>query len=196
MLRFLKFLAMVSVLFSFGCDGKESEVKKEKWKYISEFGDHYQVSTLGRVKSLKRRKILSTSLDSGGYPTVLLSNPLLHSKRKRRLVHRLVAKAFILNPRNKREINHKNAVKTDNRATNLEWCTRKENVHHAKILGLIKGHGKGGRKKGILCVETGEIYESASDAARFTGIHRQNISSVAAGLRPVAGGYTWRFSNV
>jgi len=96
---------------------------KEIWKKINGY-DSYRVSNLGRIKSLiGKEKILKNQKNPGGYLSVRLNG-------KRHLVHRLVGFAFIKNPENKPEINHKNKIKTDNCVKNLEWNTRYENEAH------------------------------------------------------------------
>jgi len=106
---------------------------KEIWKDTKDYDGRYQVSTLGRVKSFCRSetKIVSQHKNHG-YLRVILHKDGLNRLR----VHRLVALSFIPNPENKKEINHKNGIKTDNRVENLEWCTSSENKKHALYTGL------------------------------------------------------------
>jgi hypothetical protein len=119
----------------------------EIWKDVLGREGEYQVSNFGRVKSLERRsahkkihnriikeKILKPYL--GIYYSVYFAKKEGVSKGK--LVHRLIAIAFIPNPKNKYAVNHINGVKTDNRIENLEWCTKGENERHAyKVCGKI-----------------------------------------------------------
>lgn len=108
---------------------------------IKPFNKIYEVSNYGRVRShhnnkygtIKNYKILKPQLDGRGYYYVILhSNKQLKPIR----IHRYVAKYFILNPKNKLEVNHKDGDKANNQVDNLEWCTRKENEQHAWVMGL------------------------------------------------------------
>jgi len=129
---------------------------KEIFKPVVGFEGKYEVSNLGRVKSLKRSVTDSMgriksfdesfklpTLASTGYLIVSLRDK---SKRKSDSIHRLVALAFIPNPENKPEVNHINGDKKDNRVDNLEWVTRSENFLHAYRTGLNKGRGGVGNK--------------------------------------------------
>lgn len=103
------------------------ELKNEQWRDIDGYDGAYQVSDLGRVRSHKRGewRVLMAYKNRDGYLSVMLSK---HNKANRFLVHRLVAQEFIENSdKSKNEINHINEIKTDNRATNLEWCDRRYN---------------------------------------------------------------------
>jgi len=118
---------------------------EEFWKDIIGYEGHYQISNLGRVKSIARQrknglsicitkeKILKTHTNIWGYTTVTLS---LNSKSMAYRIHRLVAINFIPNSNSKIEVNHINGIKSDNSLENLEWCTAKENVRHAYNTGL------------------------------------------------------------
>lgn len=117
----------------------------EIWKRIEEY-PNYEVSNLGRVRTTKyysnaqkkyydRILVLKQKTNRCGYNHVGLSN---ENGRKNKVIHRLVAKAFIPNPNNFLEVNHKDGNKQNNKVNNLEWCTRSYNVTHAYRLGLKK----------------------------------------------------------
>lgn len=120
----------------------------EIWKDIKGLEGSYQVSNLGRVKSLARvikrsdnkiqtfkERILKVLPDNNGYSRVSLP---INGKQTKVRIHRLVAKAFIDNPDNRLQVNHIDGNKSNNHITNLEWCTTKENVIHAYKIGLKK----------------------------------------------------------
>ena len=111
----------------------EKELQQERWKPIFGYDGMYEVSDLGRVRSKYRGewKMLRFDMDRCGYFRVVLSKD---GKRKRFLVHRLVAQAFIPNYDNsKTQINHRNECKSDNRVSNLEWCSAQYNVTYNDI---------------------------------------------------------------
>jgi hypothetical protein len=116
----------------------------ENWKDVQGYEGLYQVSNLGRVKSLshvnylgrlRQECILGNRLSDRGYHTAVLYN---NGKSKSFRVHRLVANAFIENPNNKPHVNHIDGVKSNNLVSNLEWVTISENQKHAFKTGLNK----------------------------------------------------------
>lgn len=132
---------------------------KEKWRWVKGYKNYYKVSTHGRVKTvprlvkcragkyrLCRRRFLSQTPDAFGYPCTTLSKNNIARGWK---VHRLVAIAFIPNPKNKPAVNHKDGDRTNNHVENLEWATVKENWDHAVKNGLYdpldKNFAKGSR---------------------------------------------------
>lgn len=123
----------------------------EEWRPVIGYEGLYEVSSLGRVRSLDQvvkykdgrtrlslGRVRRLSVSSNGYLTVgLCDNKLQRTKT----VHRLVARAFIPNLKGKPEVNHKDGDKTNNHASNLEWVTRQENIRHAIDTGLNRHQG-------------------------------------------------------
>jgi hypothetical protein len=107
----------------------------EIWKPVVDYEGLYEISNLGEIRSLFRYKKTLNQVLTKGYLIVSLFKD---KKQKTTRVHRIVAKAFVLNPDNKPQINHINGIKTDNKPENLEWCTTKENTQHAHRIGLCK----------------------------------------------------------
>jgi hypothetical protein len=141
----------------------------EIWKDIPRYEGYYQVSNLGRVKSLKRYQspyetILKQPYNDGGYHIVSV---WIKSKGEIFRVHRLIAQAFIPNPHNKPHINHKDGDKTNNHIDNLEWCTHLENMRHAFKTNLVPT-----QHKIILVDEDGNKTSYRSKAQTGLGIGR------------------------
>jgi hypothetical protein len=170
---------------------------EEIWLPVVGYEGYYEVSNLGRVRSL--RKTLKNNIRNGYCQVGLFIN----GNRKIVYVHRLVAEVFIINPDNKPEVNHKDGIKTNNNVFNLEWATFKENNQHAFKTGLNKGTwtGKFGienssSKPVIQLDKVGNVlnkFGSMMEANRKTDIIYQNISKCCLGERKSAGGYIWKF---
>jgi len=104
-------------------------LKLEKFKAISGYGGLYEISNFGRVKSIgySTIRILKPRIDTNGYLQVVLSK---NKKEHNCSIHRLVSLAFILNPENYLQINHKDGNKQNNRIDNLEWCSCRYNINY------------------------------------------------------------------
>lgn len=170
---------------------------KEIWKDIKGYEGEYMVSNYGNVLSLLGRKprILKFRKTKRGYHRVSL-----HAHNDT-LVHRLVAEAFIDNPQNLPEVNHKDECPNNNNVNNLEWCSHKYNVNYGTCQQRARlkqslthpQHLREKFNKKVLCVETGVVYISINDASRSTGVSRVTISKVCRGIRKTSGGYHWKF---
>lgn len=195
---------------------------KEEWRDIKEYEGFYQVSNLGRVRSIDRLalnkygvrnkplkgKILAQRTKDG-YKIVHLS---VDGVDKNEQVHRLVAKAFIPNPNNLPCVNHKDEVKSNNVVTNLEWCT----IEYNNTYGTMQERGAKKRlgkkmpregvdkmalkhKKKIGAFKDGkliECYDSAADAARCNPNYNYvSISACCNGRIKTYRGFEWKFIN-
>lgn len=181
---------------------------EEIWKDIKNWEGQYQVSNYGRVKSLSRtikksdgttqtfkERIMKISNDNKGYPKVVFCND---RKQKCIRIHRLVAEAFIPNPDNLSQVNHKDENKMNNYVGNLEWCdceynnnygtrndrSAKSHINHPKV------------SKQVLCVELNKKFSSASEAGRWIKNNNahSHITDCCKGNRKIAYGYHWEYA--
>lgn len=147
---------------------------QEQWKPVEDFPGYY-VSDRGRVKGI--RTMLKPDISAQGYSRVTLSK---NKKPVHKLVHRLVAEAFIENPNNYPQVNHVDGDKTNNNVENLEWCSASYNVRHSIDTGL---------RKGLTSLQQKEIREAykngvlAKDLAEQYGVSVHRIGNFTNGIR-------------
>lgn len=183
---------------------QEKEENKEVWKPIPGYEGLYEVSNKGRVKSIKKvivdsigrkrtihERIRKATQTNKGYLRVMLCDSKGNNKLLR--VHRLVAEAFIPNPENKPQVNHKDEDKTNNHVENLEWMTAKENLN----FGTRNARSAKSRSKPVAqYTKDGKlvkIWQSTREAGRELNISNGNISSVARGMHKTCCGFVWKY---
>lgn len=149
---------------------------QEIWKDIEGTDGKYQVSNLGRVKSIqgKREGFIKPEINIGGYLTVHLR---VNHKNLNRVVHRLMMKAFIPNPENKPFVNHKDGNKLNNSFENLEWCTASENRKHAYDTGLCKACPPIGEKNAQGKLKTEDVL-SIRVLLKYTNLRDKQIGEI------------------
>ena len=190
------------------------ETKTEIWKDIKGFEGRYQVSNMGRVRSLdmvlegknwqssdpfeyqRSGKVLKPMKQRNGYYRVCLRH---NSKAKYFIIHRLVALAFIPNPNKLPCINHKDEDKANNVVSNLEWCTHKYNSNYGTRNERLREYSISNVMRPVVQYDMeGKVidtFESLSDAANKTGIPNADISGVCKGRRKTTHGYVFKFLN-
>ncbi|MFA5409310.1 MAG: NUMOD4 motif-containing HNH endonuclease [Bacilli bacterium] len=186
----------------------------EEWKDVEGWEGVYQISSHGRLKSFKgcpSGRVLSNKNKTGDYFSVVLRRGRRGIRQSAR-IHQLVAAAFLKKPLNKTEINHKDGNKQNNRADNLEWVTRRENMLHARkhnplIVEGMRLYNRYIRPKPVgqfsLTGELISVFNNCAEAGSLTGVCSRNIHQVAAQteykpgmVRRQAGGYKWGFCEV
>ena len=178
--------------------------QNETWKDIKGYEGRYQVSNMGRVKSLERTatvkngskrtirgRILKPFSDRDGYLRAVLCNG--GGKKKKFFVHRLVCEAFLENTENKPCVNHIDENKTNNTVSNLEWCTVAENNAH----GTRNARSAKARRKPVgQYTRDGKlvkVWQSTIEVERQLGYAQSNISAAARGKLKTAYGYVWKY---
>lgn len=177
-------------------------MENEIWKPVVGYEGLYEVSNLGRVRSLDRYakqpkgglrlikgRILNQYINRCGYLFVSLSK---NGKVKKITIHRLVAQAFIPNPDNLPEVNHKDECKTNNRADNLEYCTRKYNLYY----GTGNSRRADKQSKPVLQFDLQgnfiKEWSSLIEAGR-NGFGQGNISLCCQGKQKFHKGFIWKY---
>jgi len=151
--------------------------------------EKYEVSNLGKVRNIKSGRVLKPKLNKYGYLTHCLYG---HDKKKFRLLHRIIATAFIDNPDEKPQVNHIDENKLNNDLSNLEWCTVRENIIH----GTRTKRAAEKRFKKVIQLDLNDNvlneFESIRQAEQKTGIDASSICRCCNGKAKRAGYYKWR----
>ena len=173
---------------------------EEIWKYV-DIDKTYKVSNKGSIYEEPRGIIMEPYILNSGYAKVYLRKPISED----RLVHRLVAEAFIPNEENKEQVNHIDGNKLNNSVDNLEWTTASENVNHNKVLGILDTHTARAELNKVqtkavnqLDIETGKViatYNTIREASKETGSQDGKITMVCQGKRKSHNGYSWEYVN-
>jgi len=183
----------------------------EIWKPVPNYQGHYEISSHGRVRSInktvssgirhntqvvRKGKVLKPNVKRNGYLTVDLSKD---NTVKTMTIHRIEAVTFLENPEDKPQVNHRDGNKSNNMISNLEWFTCSENQKHRyEVLGHV------GRRKQVLCVETGEKHSSSKYAALWLNQikfqHSKQTTAMARKIRQCCVGektkayeYHWKY---
>ena len=159
----------------------------EEMKDIVGYDGLYAITRDGQVWSYKRKKFLKPGLTKDGYHRVSLCK---NGKGKNYLIHRLVAEAYIPNPNNYPQVNHRDENKQNNCASNLEWCDAKYNANY----GTRTERAAKKRSIPVYCIELNKIFDGARQAARELGLDNSDIIKCCKGKAKTHGGYHFRYA--
>lgn len=164
---------------------------KEQFLPIKGYEGYYSISNLGRLKSDRYNRIIKPKHHRNGY---LLFELHKDGFRKTYTAHRLVALTFIPNPENLPQVNHIDEDKTNNRVSNLEWCTAEYNTNY----GTRNERAAEAKAKSISQYDQNgnwiATYSSITEAARLNNLWQGSISNAASGKLFTTGGYIWRYN--
>ena len=168
----------------------------EIWKDIKGYEGLYKISNKGNVRSLKRNVILKPGINHKGYYYVILYKKSI-SKSYR--IHRLVAEAFVPNPNNLPQVNHKNGIKTCNEDWNLEWTDNSGNQKHAFANGLQTNVGN--NNPNIQPVNQYDLdgnfikhWDSIYDVTKQLSYSRSSIWRCCTNRQKTSHGFIWRYT--
>ena len=143
---------------------------------IKGYENLYAITEDGKVFSHRSKLFLKPRNNRYGYCEVKLWK---NRKVSTKLIHRLVAEAFIPNPNNYSQVNHKDENKNNNSVDNLEWCTSKYNMNYGTVQERINSH----KLKKVKCLETGIIYNSATECSQKLNLRKDSLTQVCRGER-------------
>ncbi len=177
----------------------------EEWRPVKGYEGLYEVSDLGRVRSLNwcgsgTMKVLVLGSHSAGYKQIYLHKD---GNKKPHSVHRLVAESFLPNPKNLPQVNHKDLNKTNNCVENLEWCTASQNAIHYRRNSIIAVGTRSSKKRNTCRPITqfdadGNIignWENCLTIKHSCGYNQTSIFECCEGKRKTAYGYIWRYAS-
>lgn len=165
--------------------------RPEEWRPVIGYEESYEVSSQSRIRNSKTGNLLTPSITKKmKYPRVSL---MKNKKTNTEYLHRIVANAFVPNPSNKDEVNHKDGDKSNCDIKNLEWVTHKENIHHAFATGLNKGsRGEKGSNAKLSEQEVIEIrYFSKENKKNKKDLAKEYETSVA-NVYSILYGHSWK----
>jgi hypothetical protein len=171
-----------------------------EWRPVKGYENEYSVSDTGLVYSHRRNKVLKNQHNKEGYVRIHLSKDRSDNIT---LVHRLVAEAFIPNPNNYHEINHRDESRDNNTVSNLEWCTRTYNNNYGTKIKRMVAHTDYTKLsvlfgKRVVCMtldgEYINTFTSIKSAAREFGLCEASVSKCCNGARNKAGQYKFAFA--
>lgn len=172
------------------------QIQQERWSDIEGYEGLYKISSAGRIMSFAQSangRILKPKI-SRGYEQIALYR---NGRYKTMAVHRLVAEAFIPNPENLPQVNHKDELRTHNQIDNLEWCTSEQNINYGNRNLLVSKANKNNYGRPVLVTDSlgnERIFGSSSAAIRSLGLKQQSVSACIHGGQKTHRGFQFRYA--